>query len=52
MNISLNIEYNNYYVYFNKFIIIFMSYGWLTESSIIPKPSVPINVDNSSVNIK
>ena len=26
-----------------------MSYGWLTESAIIPKPAIPINVDNSSV---
>ena len=26
-----------------------MSYGWLTESAIIPKPAVKINVDNSSV---
>lgn len=26
-----------------------MSYGWLTESSLIPEPAVPINVDNSSV---
>ena len=26
-----------------------MSMGWLTESALIPKPAVPINVDNSSV---
>ncbi|CAD8086939.1 unnamed protein product [Paramecium sonneborni] len=26
-----------------------MSYGWLTESSLIPEPAVPINVDNSSI---
>lgn len=26
-----------------------MSYGWLTESSLLPKPVVPINVDNSSI---
>lgn len=26
-----------------------MSYGWLTESSMLPKPVVPINVDNSSI---
>jgi hypothetical protein len=24
-------------------------YGWLTESALLPKPSKPINVDNSSV---
>lgn len=24
-----------------------MSYGWLTESSLIPKPAKKINVDNS-----
>lgn len=29
-----------------------MSYGWLTESSLIPTPAVPINVDNSSVLLK
>lgn len=23
--------------------------GWLTESALIPKPAIPINVDNSSV---
>lgn len=26
-----------------------MSMGWLTESSLIPKPAVPINVNNSSI---
>ena len=26
-----------------------MSMGWLTESALIPKPAIPINVDNSSV---
>ncbi|KAM3129300.1 hypothetical protein pb186bvf_018587 [Paramecium bursaria] len=26
-----------------------MSMGWLTESALIPKPAVPINVDNSSI---
>ena len=26
-----------------------MSYGWLTESALIPKPSKPINVENTSV---
>lgn len=26
-----------------------MSLGWLTEAAIIPKPAVPIKVDNSSV---
>lgn len=26
-----------------------MSYGWLTESSLIPKPAIKINVDNSKV---
>lgn len=26
-----------------------MSYGWLTEASILPKPAVPIHVDDSSV---
>lgn len=26
-----------------------MSYGWLTESALIPKPSKPINVDNTSL---
>lgn len=28
-----------------------MSYGWLTESSLIPEPAIPINVDNSSVQL-
>ena len=26
-----------------------MSYGWLTEASILPKPAIPIHVDDSSV---
>lgn len=26
-----------------------MSYGWLTESSLLPKPAKKINVDNSKV---
>jgi hypothetical protein len=26
-----------------------MSMGWLTESALIPKPAVPINVSNSSI---
>lgn len=34
------IEYN---------IFIKMSYGWLTESALMPKPAIAINVDNSSV---
>lgn len=29
-----------------------MSYGWLTESSLIPEPAVPINIDNSSVKLQ
>jgi hypothetical protein len=28
-----------------------MSYGWLTESSLIPKPAKKINVENSSVRL-
>lgn len=28
-----------------------MSYGWLTESALMPKPAIPINVNNSSVHI-
>jgi hypothetical protein len=23
-----------------------MSYGWLTESALMPKPAIPINVNN------
>ncbi len=26
-----------------------MSYGWLTESALLPKPSKTIRVDNSSL---
>lgn len=26
-----------------------MSYGWLTESSFLPKPAIKINVDNTKV---
>lgn len=40
---------NKQVVTINNLNINLMSYGWLTEASILPKPAIPIHVDDSSV---